>query len=492
MSVPTAYRLTLLAAALAGLSACSSINNATSRIGGLVSPYKVEVVQGNFVSKEQKDALAPGMPKAQVRDILGSPLVTSVFHADRWDYVFTIQRQGQPPQQRKLTVFFRGDELLRVEGDELISEDEFVTSLAAGRRLGKVPLLEVPPEVLREFGIQAAAAQAASSPDAAARPSASAAPTSYPPLEAPGAVTSAWDASTQRAVAASSASRSAAPALAAPILLSQGPAAAPAPAAAPVPAPAPAAASPTARPPAPVVAAAAAASPSPAPSAPVAAPVASPAPAPSAPVVSAAPAPVALAQAPAAPAPAASPAATPARAVPAPAPAASPAPAPAPTPAAAVAPAAAAPASAPAAVVASAAAPVAAPAPAPAAPPQTSSNLLASADPDITTLLNRWTTDWQSRNVTGYFSHYVPDFKGTSATRAEWEALRRSRIEGRTRISLAALDVRVRMVSPTEARLVFRQVYESDAYSEVGTKAMFLVKRDGRWLIEREFFTPAQ
>ena len=117
---------------------------------------------------------------------------------------------------------------------------------------------------------------------------------------------------------------------------------------------------------------------------------------------------------------------------------------------------------------------------------------MANADPEVTTLLNRWTSDWQARNSAAYFAHYLPEFKGTSATRAEWEALRRTRVEGRTRISIAALDVRVRMVSPTEARLVFRQVYESDAFSEIGTKAMFLVKRDGRWLIEREFFTPAQ
>jgi hypothetical protein len=117
---------------------------------------------------------------------------------------------------------------------------------------------------------------------------------------------------------------------------------------------------------------------------------------------------------------------------------------------------------------------------------------LASADPDITNFLNRWTSDWQSRNAAAFFAHYLPDFKGTSATRAEWEALRRTRIEGRSRMSVAALDVRVRMVSPTEARLVFRQNYESDAFTETGTKAMFLVKRDGRWFIEREFFTPAQ
>ncbi|NJM44672.1 MAG: nuclear transport factor 2 family protein, partial [Brachymonas sp.] len=156
--------------------------------------------------------------------------------------------------------------------------------------------------------------------------------------------------------------------------------------------------------------------------------------------------------------------------------------------------------------VPAAVAPVVRPAPAPAAsaptaqptsppplpPPAPSASTLANADPEITIFLNRWTSDWQSRNAAAYFSHYLPDFKGTSETRAEWETLRRSRIEGRSRISLAVLDVRVRMVSPTEARLVFRQDYDSDAFQEIGTKAMFLVKRDGRWLIEREFFTPAR
>jgi hypothetical protein len=106
--------------------------------------------------------------------------------------------------------------------------------------------------------------------------------------------------------------------------------------------------------------------------------------------------------------------------------------------------------------------------------------------------LTAWMNDWQTRNATSFFSRYVPDFKGTSASRSEWEALRRPRIESRLSISIGVLDVRARMISPTEARLVFRQVYDSDAGSEIGTKAMFLTKRDGRWLIEREFFTPAQ
>ena len=100
--------------------------------------------------------------------------------------------------------------------------------------------------------------------------------------------------------------------------------------------------------------------------------------------------------------------------------------------------------------------------------------------------------DWQARNASSFFARYVPEFRGTSASRAEWEAARRPRIESRLNVSIAVQDVRGVMVPPNGARIVFRQVYDSDAGSEIGTKALFLVKRDGRWLIEREFFTPVR
>jgi outer membrane protein assembly factor BamE len=198
MSSPAACqakrRLSVAAAACVALSlsACSTLNSATEKLGSLgnigniITPYKVEVVQGNFVSKEQKEALQSGMQRAQVRDILGSPLVASAFHADRWDYVFTIRRQGQEPQQRKLTVYFKGDDLAKVESDELISEDEFVGLLSNRRQLGKVPALEAKPETLREFGAKNAAANtAAAAPPSQPSAASAGAPTSYPPLEAP-------------------------------------------------------------------------------------------------------------------------------------------------------------------------------------------------------------------------------------------------------------------------------------------------------------------
>jgi outer membrane protein assembly factor BamE len=110
--------LALTLAIAAALAGCNSIDGAAHRVANAVTPYKVDVVQGNFVSKEQVEALQPGMSRQQIRDILGTPLVTSVFHGDRWEYVFTINRPGVESQIRKLTVFFNGDAFARAEGDD--------------------------------------------------------------------------------------------------------------------------------------------------------------------------------------------------------------------------------------------------------------------------------------------------------------------------------------------------------------------------------------
>ncbi|WP_027016911.1 outer membrane protein assembly factor BamE [Comamonas composti] len=162
----------LVTAALAG---CSSLNGAAHNVASMVTPYKVEVVQGNFVSSEQVEALQPNMSRQQVRDILGTPLVTSVFHGDRWEYIFTIKRAGLEPQVRKLTVFFEGDLFTRSEGDEMPSEAEFVASLGSKKSQGKVPVLEATDAQLSRFP--------APQPEELAQPEPPPAATSYPPLE---------------------------------------------------------------------------------------------------------------------------------------------------------------------------------------------------------------------------------------------------------------------------------------------------------------------
>lgn len=169
---------TALGATVVTLSACGSVDNASHRLVNIVRPYKIDIVQGNFVSSEQLAALKEGMSRGQVKNILGTPLLTDVFHADRWDYVFTFNRQGVEPQARKVTVFFNGDVMARVEADPLPTEAEFVASLDSGRKSGAVPVLEMSPESLKASAKPEPVAPAPSAQPVGTPPAV------YPPLEA--------------------------------------------------------------------------------------------------------------------------------------------------------------------------------------------------------------------------------------------------------------------------------------------------------------------
>lgn len=167
-----------LAAAAALLGGCQSLQSSDNFLG-VVTPYRVEVVQGNVITSEQAAFVKPGLTRAQVRDVLGSPLLTDAFHADRWDYVFTIRRQGAAPQLRRVIVRFKNDVLESFEGgSELPSEQGFVASIDTFKTARNVP-----PLVLSEDQLKAL-------PPARPVPAEEAAPPppvrSYPPLE-PGA-----------------------------------------------------------------------------------------------------------------------------------------------------------------------------------------------------------------------------------------------------------------------------------------------------------------
>jgi len=171
--------LCLLAAASSQM-ACSNLSNKLPSVTGLVTPYKIDILQGNVVTSEQAKALQPGMSRQDVREILGSPLLANVFHAERWDYVFTFKRQGLEPQRRNLTVFFKGEKMERFESDPLPSEAEFVASLESRRASDKVPVLTATDEQLKAFQDRNAAPASDSKP----APASAAPAVAYPPLEA--------------------------------------------------------------------------------------------------------------------------------------------------------------------------------------------------------------------------------------------------------------------------------------------------------------------
>ena len=161
------------------LTACALVDDPVARAMRKVTPYRIEVVQGNFVSKEQLQALRPGMTRLQVKEILGTPLITSVFHADRWDYAFTIRRKGTQPQQRKLSVFFQNDVFLKAESEELPSESEFAERISVPEELQKPPRLQATQQELDKF-------RQSSSPSTPVEPvDNNTQRKQYPPLEAP-------------------------------------------------------------------------------------------------------------------------------------------------------------------------------------------------------------------------------------------------------------------------------------------------------------------
>lgn len=163
----------LLAASLLG--GCGSFQSSGNFLG-VITPYKLEIVQGNVLTKEQAAQIQPGMTRAQVKDVLGSPLLADPFHEARWDYVFSIRRQGTESQLRRVVVRFEGDRMTTIDtGGDLPGEREFVASIDTGRQAKGTKALALTDAELAALPTPARAAASAPMPPPPAR--------SYPPLE---------------------------------------------------------------------------------------------------------------------------------------------------------------------------------------------------------------------------------------------------------------------------------------------------------------------
>ena len=100
------------------LSGCSSVPR-------IVNEYKIDVQQGNVLTQEMVLQLKPGLTKDQVRFILGTPVLIDVFHPNRWDYVYRLQKGNTGAvEMRKFTAFFDANEkLVRVSGDVTAAQE---------------------------------------------------------------------------------------------------------------------------------------------------------------------------------------------------------------------------------------------------------------------------------------------------------------------------------------------------------------------------------
>ena len=123
-------RLLLPAAFCALLAACTYKPS-------FVNEYKIDIQQGNVLSQEMVAQLKPGQTRDQVRFLLGSPMITDIFHQQRWDYVYRYQNgQTGNVEARKFAVFFNADGLLeRVGGDVAVADVAELTAPPRQTRL---------------------------------------------------------------------------------------------------------------------------------------------------------------------------------------------------------------------------------------------------------------------------------------------------------------------------------------------------------------------
>lgn len=106
------------------LASCGSISAPS------LSPYKMDIRQGNFVTAEMRDKIKVGMSRAQVRYALGTPMISDVFHGNRWDYVYRLEHSHKLLEQQRLTLYFEGDNLARIDDSGLHVQAEPVETEA--------------------------------------------------------------------------------------------------------------------------------------------------------------------------------------------------------------------------------------------------------------------------------------------------------------------------------------------------------------------------
>ena len=125
-------------AATAGTEAAAANENLSTKtvvpVGfekfmGIFTPYRVTIQQGNFVSKEMADQVKLGMTREQVRFLLGTALITDMFHADRWDYVFRLLKPSGELTTSRVTVFFEKSLVAKIERGDLPNEQEYLTRI---------------------------------------------------------------------------------------------------------------------------------------------------------------------------------------------------------------------------------------------------------------------------------------------------------------------------------------------------------------------------
>ena len=86
--------------------------------------YKIDIQQGNEITSEMLMKLKPGMTKAQVRFVLGTPLIQDTFHSERWDYIYIMKVNDIVIEKRHVILNFLDEKLKNITGEVVPKFDD--------------------------------------------------------------------------------------------------------------------------------------------------------------------------------------------------------------------------------------------------------------------------------------------------------------------------------------------------------------------------------
>lgn len=108
--------LQLLVIALC-VASCSS-NAGTVKLPSFTS-HKMDIRQGNLITPAMREKLKVGMSRAQVRNLLGTPLINDVLHNNRWDYIYRFEKNYQLVEKQHMILYFENDRLQRIDDSNM-------------------------------------------------------------------------------------------------------------------------------------------------------------------------------------------------------------------------------------------------------------------------------------------------------------------------------------------------------------------------------------
>lgn len=158
-------------------ASCSNVSTPTLPS---ITPYKIEIRQGNLITADMREKIRVGMTPPQVRAALGTPLLIDPFHPNRWDYQYRYEQEGKLVRQQRLTLYFDNELLARIDEHDMVHETAApqastpptpAVAPASGKLAAATPaVIETAPQAAAAKAESAPAPVAAHQPETAPQP----------------------------------------------------------------------------------------------------------------------------------------------------------------------------------------------------------------------------------------------------------------------------------------------------------------------------------